>query len=314
MLLSRSCVAESLSTTPRAPNCRASTIWLFSAAAVSRITRTGLALAGVLKSRSASRPGCFGIARSSNRMSGFSWRANFTASAPSEASPSTLKSDSASSNRRNPSRKIGWSSAITRRTCCDFLKCMRYFPIPRHTDFQTRSLSGSRFYREFAGNQTYPLFYDLGPFAIFFQLLVIVAASKLETAAVVFHGQVPLFAIGAQPHQSMSRSAVLSYADQSFLHDAQDFPAHPLRHVQLFKIGDEPRGDASLSLKTFHRVAQYAQQSVGVDVNRLHLLHQFAQLQHFFAQQALDPPQLAADRHIRLGLPAYDVHLHLHRD
>ena len=75
-------------------------------------------------------------------MSGFNCRASFTASAPSEASPRTFRSGSASSSRRRPSRKIGWSSAITRRTGCDFLKFMGHFSTPWNADFQARSLSG----------------------------------------------------------------------------------------------------------------------------------------------------------------------------
>ena len=52
----------------------------------------------------------------------------------------------------------------------------------------------------------------------------------------------------------------------------------------------------------------------GVHVDGLHLLHQFPQLEHFFAQQALDPAQFATDRPIRLGLSPHYVHLHFHRN
>src|SRR5881628_2462407 len=45
---------------------------LLTAAAEKRITRTGVAVAGTLNSRRASSPGCFGIERSSRRISGFS--------------------------------------------------------------------------------------------------------------------------------------------------------------------------------------------------------------------------------------------------
>src|SRR5258708_5076127 len=239
MALSSSCVAESFSTTPRAPNCRASTIWLFSAAAVSRITRTGVALAGWLRSRNASRPGCFGIERSSNRMSGFNCLTSFTASAPSEASPRTFISASASSNRRRPSRKIGWSSAITRRTGCDFLKFIRQFPVFRHRDFQARPLSGIRFYRELATNQAHSLFYYRGPFAQIFHLLLAVAPFERKSFAVVFDRQTPPAVIRTEAHQRMLGPAMFAHIHQALLHHAQQFAANTLRHVEILQVGDE---------------------------------------------------------------------------
>src|SRR5436309_3384748 len=94
----------SFRTTPRAPSCNASTIWVRSIAAVSRIVRTGVFASA--SSRSASKPGFRGMATSRSRMSGFNWRASFTASSPFGASPTTCK-PSACSKRRRPSRKMG---------------------------------------------------------------------------------------------------------------------------------------------------------------------------------------------------------------
>src|SRR5215472_15223907 len=203
------CVAESLRTTPRAPSCRASTIWPFSAAAVSSMTRTGVELPGALSSRRASNPGCLGIARSSKRMSGFSCRASLTASAPSDASPITLISASASSSRRSPSRKIGWSSAMTKRTCCGFLKFMRHIPVPRHGDLQSSSLTGIRFYREFPGNQTHTFLDDHGAFAGLFNLLLIVTSSEGKTLAIIFECEIPVCLVGGQTDERVPRTAVL---------------------------------------------------------------------------------------------------------
>src|SRR5271166_4191484 len=234
-----SCVAESFRTTPRAPNCSASTIWLFSAAAVSRITRTGGELAPVLKSRSASRPGCLGMARSSRRMSGFNCRARRTASAPSAASPNTFKSDSASRSRRSPSRKIGWSSAITIRTGCGFLKFIQTFPAPRNFDFQARTLTGIRFYSECAPNQTDSFPDDRGTLAQLVQLLLSQAAGKWKALAVILQGQAPLRGSRTQAHQRMFRSAVLAHIHQSFLHNPQHLPANLLRHLQFLNITHE---------------------------------------------------------------------------
>src|SRR5450755_270207 len=312
MAFSRSCVAESFSTTPRAPNCRASTIWLFSAAAVSRITRTGVALAGWLRSRSASRPGCFGMERSSNKISGFSCLTSFTASAPSEASPRTFMSASASSNRRRPSRKIGWSSAITRRTGCDFLKFIRQFPASRHRDFQARPLSGIRFYRELAANQAHPLFYYQRPFAQIFHLLLAIATLERKSFAVVLDRQIPPAVICAQAHKGMLGSTMFSHIDQALLHHAQQFAANALWHFKILQVGDEARADSGLALKAFDRIVQHAEQAILVHFDRLHLLHQFAQLQHLLAQQSLDAHQFPTDGLARLALPPHYINLHLH--
>ena len=52
-----------------------------------------------------------------------------------------------------------------------------------------------------------------------------------------------------------------------------------------------------------------------VHVDRFHLLHQFPQLEHFLAQQALDAAQFAAHHGWRgLGLTPQNVHLHLDRN
>src|SRR5258708_421852 len=208
-------VAESFSTTPRAPSCRASTIWLFSAAAVSRITRTGVAFvpAPVLRSRKASSPGCLGIAKSNKRMSGFNCRASLTASAPSEASPSTFKSGSASRSRRNPSLKIGWSSAITMRTGCALLKFIGNFSTLWNLDFHARPHTGIRFYRERACNQTHPLLDNHWPPTHLVKLFLGQPAGKREPIAVILHRQAPLAVTRTQPHQRVAGLAVLAHVD-----------------------------------------------------------------------------------------------------
>src|ERR1700683_196803 len=226
MAFNSNCVAESFNTTPRAPNCKASTIWLFSAAAVSRITRTGVATAPLLRSRNASSPGCLGIARSSKRISGFNVRASRTASAPSEPSPITFKSGSASSNRRKPSRKIGWSSAITIRTGCDFLKFIGNLSTLRNLDFQPRPQAGIRFYRECACNQTHSFLYDHRPFAHRFKFILRQPPGKRKAFAVIFQRQAPLAVIRTQSHQRVTRFAVFAHVHQPFLHNPQHLAAN----------------------------------------------------------------------------------------
>jgi len=79
--------------------------------AVSRITRTGVELPSELKSRKASRPDAWAWNDPAAECQALADAAIFTASARSEALPQYPSgSGSASSNRRKPSRKIGWSS------------------------------------------------------------------------------------------------------------------------------------------------------------------------------------------------------------
>src|SRR5712691_15050 len=259
------------------------------------MTRTGLELAPVLRSRRASRPGCFGIARSSKRISGFNCRASLTASAPSEASPNTFKFGSASRSRRNPSRKIGWSSAITIRTGCDFLKFIRNFSTPRNLNFQTSSHTGIRFYSESALNQTNTFLDDRRPLAHLVQFVLAEASGEGKAIAVIFHGQAPLAGIRAQAHQGVARFAVLAHVDQALLHNPQEFPANLIRHFQPLGVGDETGEDSRLALKSFHCIAHHAEESSSVHIDRLHLLHQFPQLQDLLAQQTLNPVKFAAN-------------------
>src|SRR5438876_514761 len=157
-------VAESFNTTPRAPSCNASTIWFFSAAAVSSMTRTGLVPGLLLRSR----------------------------------------------------------KALT----------------------------------------------DL------FHLRLRQSPRKWKAFAIVFQGKNPLVTAGAKANQCVASAAVFAHIDQSFLHDADQLPANPLRHVEFLDVGDEPGGDASLPPKTFHSIMQDADKLPRIYVDRLHLLHQ----------------------------------------
>src|SRR5450432_3474440 len=131
------------------------------------------------------------MARSRSMMSGFKWRAIFTASVPSQASPMTLRSGSASRRRRRPSRKIGLSSAITIRTGWGLRLSIRCFRLLRDTDFEPRALSRIRFYREFARNDTDPLFDHERSLAQRVQVHLREPSGEWEAAAVIFDHQRP---------------------------------------------------------------------------------------------------------------------------
>ena len=105
-----------------------------------------------------------------------------------------------------------------------------------------------------------------------------------SSSTVRFH----FFGLDRQTHQRVPCAAVFPHIDQSFLHNAQNLATHTLRHVQVFQVSDESRADSGLPLKSFDRVIQNPEQPLRVDVNGFHLLHQFPQLEHFFAQQPLN--------------------------
>src|SRR5215469_17725900 len=172
---------------------------------------------------------------------------------------------------------------------------MRRIPVPRHSYLKARSLSGFRFYREFPGNQTHPFHDDHWSYSAFFHLLHVVATGEGKTFAVIFHSQIPLVRSTSETHHGVTSTAVLAHIHYSLLHDAQNFTADTLRHIDLFKIRHEPGTDSCFPLKTFDVIFQYSEEPLRVDIDRLHLLHEFAQFEDFFPQQTLDAAQFFGD-------------------
>ena len=84
------------------------------------------------------------------------------------------------------------------------------------------------------------------------------------------------------------RAAVLPDVDQALLHDASQFPAHFLRQFHLLQFAGELGGNPGFTAETFHRVGEVAGKPFRIDFERLHLLHQFPQLEDLFPQQFLD--------------------------
>src|SRR6185312_14548291 len=278
MLFRRSCVAESFNTTPRAPSCRASTICFFSAAAVSRIMRTNPWFEVVLISRSASSPCWRGMAKSRSRMSGFSWRASFTASAPSQASPITFRSDSVSSNLRKPSRKIGWSSAMTMRIGSDLLLSIGGFSSLRYANFQSGATAWGGLYSQNSVNQVYPLTDHNGASTCRFKFNVGQSSGEWKAATVIFYCKLPGTSISGQLNNNTLRVAVFAHIHERLLHNVGDFAANLLLHIQQTYFGMKTGKYSGFPLEPFDRITQEWDQAFGVHIERLHLLHQLTQL------------------------------------
>src|SRR5574340_161389 len=253
MLLNRTWVAASLSTTPRAPSCKASTIWRRSMEAVSRMVRTGDSSRAI--SRRASKPGRRGMARSRRRMSGRSWRARSMVSAPSAASPTTVRPGSVSSRRRRPSRKMGWSSAIRRRTV-ESCSGIAHLCFLRNGDLQMTALTGYGLDAQFAPQATHPFFDDLGPLAGGVQVLKREPALEPEAAAVILDTKLPFSRLGAKTHQHVMGATVFADVHQGFLHNPRQLAADPRRERDLLQFRDEAGGDAGVTPETLYHVCQ----------------------------------------------------------
>src|ERR1700724_599488 len=95
---------------------------------------------------------------------------------------------------------------------------------------------------------------DQGALTDLFHLRLRQSPRKWEAFAIIFQGKHPLVTAGAKANQRVASAAVFAHIDQAFLHDTDQLPADPPRHVQFVDVGDEPGGDAGLPPKTFHSI------------------------------------------------------------
>src|SRR5262249_26537579 len=115
-------------------------------------------------------------------------------------------------------------------------------------------------------------------------LLLIVAASERKALTVVFHNKIPVRCTRCQTYERVTGTAMLSDVDQTLLNNSQNFTADALRHFQVINVCDEARIDSGLALKPFDSISKHAEQALGIDIDSLHLLHKFAQLEDFFPE------------------------------
>src|SRR5437667_8038525 len=184
-------------------------------AAVSRMTR-GPALAS---DASASTPPMRGIATSRSRTSGCESRAIRIASMPSLPSETTSKPGSLSSSRRNPSRKIGWSSAIEMRT----RRGESGMDPSVQRELESRADAGRRIDRELCACDAGAFLDDGGPYATFLHFTRREAALELEPLPVVFDHEAAGLITVRQTHEHVACAAVLPHVDQRLLDDARQF-------------------------------------------------------------------------------------------
>src|SRR5580704_18278948 len=129
----------------------------------------------------------------------------------------------------------------------------------RNSYFQPRAVPRSRFYREFARQQSHPFSDDGRPLASRFQFRIGKPARKGKPFSVILHRQLQITSALRQTYQHMVRSTVLADVDQTLLHNARQFAARFLRQVHLLEFCDELGGDSRFSPEALHRVGDKTQ-------------------------------------------------------
>src|ERR1035437_1443224 len=284
-----------------------------STAAVSTMILVLSASSMVESSRNASIPGTRGIATSSRRMSGVSWRVCVTASAPSAASPTTSNSGSASSKRRKPSRKMVWSSAMTMRTDGSFLS-IGLVSFLWNGDFELGSMARIRFNHHVSVHCPDSFLDDRRSAAEVVELGQGEAAGKRKALAVIVNYQLPRTVLRAEAHHCRLRTAVFPNIDQTLLHYPCQLAAGGGGEGDFLQFGYKLGCNTRISGKTFYELGNKVKELMGPDIRWPHGLDQFAEVQDLLAQQILDPLQLQGELRIIGAVTAQHVDLHLDTD
>src|SRR6266481_1896210 len=158
------------------------------------------------------------------------------------------------------------------RMGCDLLS-ISGFSVLRYADLEPCATARTRFYREFAINQTNPLPNDHGPLPHLLEICLRKPPREGKAVPIVLHCKLPVSLGFGEPHQDVLRTAVFANVDQALLDDAGKFAANPLRHLDLVQLRHEPGADAGFTLKTLYGIVEKPEERRSVNIERLHLLH-----------------------------------------
>src|SRR5439155_5212577 len=285
---SNNSVADSFSTTPRAPNWMASATCAFSIAAAA--STTVRVVDGPI-SRRASSHVCRGMFRSSRSKSGLSRCTPLTASMPSPASPMTRRSGSTSSSFRRPWRRIGWSSASRMRTVSGLLSINFLVAVSlRKSDLKARAVTRNGFDRQLASDGPYAFFEHQGA-AGRLELSLGETPGKLKASTVILDHQLPQAALSREADQHAARVAMLADVHQRLLQDARQ-PVHQVsRQSDLPDVGDEPGANTGVAAKLVNNQGQAIRELPAVQLERVHALDQVAHVQYLLPQATVDAPE-----------------------
>src|SRR5438094_2604159 len=286
---SNNSVADSFSTTPRAPSWMA---WATSAFSIAAASTTVRVLDTGPISRRASSPVWRGMFRSSRSKSGLSRRTPLTASIPSPASPMTRRSGSTSSSFRRPWRRIGWSSASRRRTVSGLLSINFLVAVSllRKSDLKARAVTRNGFDRQLTSDGPYALF-EHQRAAGRLELSLGETPGKLKASTVILDHQLPQAALSREADQHAARVAMLADVHQRLLQDARQLVHQVSRQSDLPDVGDEPGANTGVAAKLVNNQGQAIRELPAVQLERFHALDQVAHVQYLLPQATVDAPE-----------------------
>src|SRR2546422_4676551 len=238
-------------------------------------------------SRNTSIPGTPGIAMSRRRMSGLSSRVRATASFPSVASATTTKSSWVTSNRRRPSRKIAWSSAIRIRIGRVVILCDGMQFLLGDFDFQPRATARPGIDREFSTDGAHALVDDQGTLMSTLQIRMRKPATELKAATIIINRENPISFLRTKPNQNIVCTAMPGHIHQRFLDDAGDLATDMWGKGHIAKITDKLGGNACIGSVALDHAGKKIDQMPGIEIQRFELLNQCSDIGSFVLHQLL---------------------------
>src|SRR4029078_6490395 len=174
---------------------------------------------------------------------------------------------------------------------------MGSLPVLCHSHLAAGAASWSRFYVEVDFDEAHPFANNCGNMRGAFNVKLGQAAGEGETSAVVLDDEFPR-ALRLQPlHQDVRGPTVLANIHQGFWGNARQLAANRLRKSQFLIVHHEASSNSGLALEAIDSIVQEAGEPAGIDVDRLHFLHELAKLEHFFTQELLNPLEFCIERH-----------------
>src|SRR5207302_1426101 len=126
------------------------------------------------------------------------------------------------SNRRRPSRKIAWSSAIRIRIGRVVILCDGMQFLLGDFDFQTRATARPGIDREFSTDGAHALVDDQGTLMSTLQIRMRKPATELKAATIIINRENPISFLRTKPNQNIVCTAMPGHIHQRFLDDAGD--------------------------------------------------------------------------------------------
>src|SRR5262249_6268089 len=172
----------------------------------------------------------------------------------------------------------------------------------READLETRPATRRRLDGDLPADRTDPLLDDDGTLARGVELGLRHPPGEVESASVVVHDEAAGAVLEREAKDDVRRPAVTPDVDEGLLRDPRELRADARRQRDLSELRNEARRDPGLAAELVHGFRQELRELTRVEIERPHLPHQLAQVQHFLPEHLLDSPELL--RHRRRGCRA----------